>query len=472
MKLKNRRRVGHMACVNCSDAAKRGLKFCQSCGDALEHHVEHAKPLETERDVRPVRSKKMSKSAKAVLLTVGLLVVAGGAYYGLATQWFTVEATTNKVPDAIRSGDATLLAEHTEFNGKPVDQKMAQRFLDALKETPEQKKSFMDYLLMAGVSIQAENESDVPGQIVASGRQLGIFKDYRLRLDSVKTEVISNFKGTKVTLVNPVGTESSKASAEGIMMDGVYPGLTDAKIAYDGEYGKESSDVTINPLTLDAADRKYEITLKGNAVELDQTYPDAFLIVDGKSTSERVSDLKNYGPIPKNGIKLSIENSFPWDEETSDEIVVKPDTKKATFTFEPSENVLNQLQEAVEQHASDWVDAATYQDTSYFSLVDDASYLAKQQKNYDDWSRKDLEWDGEFMNASIDRPSAKFVEYGDSVGIEVMATTYIRGEMYTPDSESPGKTTSKSLFRYLFTYESSEDSYEERFRIQQATRIK
>ncbi|WP_336798446.1 TcaA 3rd/4th domain-containing protein [Exiguobacterium acetylicum] len=461
-----------MACVNCSDTAKRGLKFCPSCGDALEHHVEHAKPLEKERDVRPVRSKKMSKSAKAVLLTVGLLVVAGGAYYGLATQWFTVEATTNKVRDAIRSGDATLLAEHTEFNGKPVDQKMAQRFLDALKETPEQKKSFMDYLLMAGVSIQAENESDVPGQIVASGRQLGIFKDYRLRLDSVKTEVISNFKGTKVTLVNPVGTESSKASAEGIMMDGVYPGLTDAKIAYDGEYGKESSDVTINPLTLDAADRKYEITLKGNAVELDQTYPDAFLIVDGKSTSERVSDLKNYGPIPKNGIKLSIENSFPWGEETSGEVVVKPDTKKAMFTFEPSENVLNQLQEAVEQHASDWVDAATYQDTSYFSLVDDASYLAKQQKNYDDWSRKDLEWDGEFMNASIDRPSAKFVEYGDSVGIEVMATTYIRGEMYTPDSESPGKTTSKSLFRYLFTYESSEDSYEESFRIQQATSIK
>jgi len=461
-----------MACVNCSDAAKRGLKFCPSCGDALEHHVEHAKPLEKERDVRPVRSKKMSKSTKAVLLTVGLLVVAGGAYYGLATQWFTVEATTNKVRDAIRSGDATLLAEHTEFNGKPVDQKMAQRFLDALKETPEQKKSFMDYLLMAGVSIQAENESDVPGQIVASGRQLGIFKDYRLRLDSVKTEVISNFKGTKVTLVNPVGTESSKASAEGIMMDGVYPGLTDAKIAYDGEYGKESSDVTINPLTLDAADRKYEITLKGNAVELDQTYPDAFLIVDGKSTSERVSDLKNYGPIPKNGIKLSIENSFPWGEETSGEVVVKPDTKKAMFTFEPSENVLNQLQEAVEQHASDWVDAATYQDTSYFSLVDDASYLAKQQKNYDDWSRKDLEWDGEFMNASIDRPSAKFVEYGDSVGIEVMATTYIRGEMYTPDSESPGKTTSKSLFRYLFTYESSEDSYEESFRIQQATSIK
>ncbi len=461
-----------MACVNCSDAAKRGLKFCPSCGDALEQHVEHAEPVEKERDVRSIRPKKMSKSVKAVLLTVGLLVVAGGAYYGLATQWFTVEATTNKVRDAIRSGDATLLAEHTEFNGKPVDQKMAQRFLDALKETPEQKKSFMDYLLMAGVSIQAENESDVPGQIVASGRQLGIFKDYRLRLDSVKTEVISNFKGTKVTLVNPVGTESSKASAEGIMMDGVYPGLTDAKIAYDGEYGKESSDVTINPLTLDAADRKYEITLKGNAVELDQTYPDAFLIVDGKSTSERVSDLKNYGPIPKNGIKLSIENSFPWGEETSGEVVDKPDMKKAMFTFEPSENVLNQLQEAVEQHASDWVDAATYQDTSYFSLVDDASYLAKQQKNYDDWSRKDLEWDGEFMNASIDRPSAKFVEYGDSVGIEVMATTYIRGEMYTPDSESPGKTTSKSLFRYLFTYESSEDSYEESFRIQQATSIK
>ncbi len=105
---------------------------------------------------------------------------------------------------------------------------------------------------------------------------------------------------------------------------------------------------------------------------------------------------------------------------------------------------MNDLQGAVEKHASDWVDAAIYQDTSYFSLVDDASYLAKQQKNYDDWSRKDLEWDGEFMNASIDRSSAKFVEYGDTVGIEVMATTYIRGEMYTPDSESPGKSTAKS----------------------------
>ncbi len=199
-----------MACVNCSDAARRGLKFCPSCGDALEKHVEYPEPVKTELDARPARSKKMSKSAKSILLSVVLVVVAGGAYYGLATQWFTVEATTNEVRDAIRSGDAALLAEHTEFNGKPIDQKMAQRFLDALKETPEQKKSFMDYLLMAGASIQAENESDVPGQIVANGRQLGIFKDYRLRLDTVKTEVVSNFKGTKVTLVNPVGTESSK----------------------------------------------------------------------------------------------------------------------------------------------------------------------------------------------------------------------------------------------------------------------
>ncbi|MCY1689930.1 hypothetical protein OVA29_03140 [Exiguobacterium sp. SL14] len=463
-----------MACLNCSDLAKRGLKFCPSCGDALEQHIERPEPVERERDVRPVRPKKMSKSAKAILLTVGLLVVAGGAYYGLATQWFTVEATTNKVRDAIRSGDATLLAEHTEFNGKPIDQKMAQRFLDALKETPEQKKSFMDYLLMVGASIQAENDSDVPGQIVASGRQLGIFKDYRLRLDGVKTEVISNFKGTKVTLVNPVGTESSKASAEGIMMDGVYPGLTDAKIAYDGEYGKESSDVTINPLTLDATDRKYEITLKGNAIELDQTYPDAFLIVDGKSTSKQVSDLKNYGPIPKNGIKLSIENSFPWGEETSDEVVVKPDTKKATFTFAPSEAVLNQLQGVVEQHVAQWVEAAKFQDTSNFYLIDDASYIAKQQKNYDEWYRKDMAWDGEFMNASIDRSSAKFVEYGDTVGVELLATTYIRGELYTYGSEYPGKTTSKSLFRYLFTYGSApdSDSYEESFRIQQATSIK
>jgi uncharacterized membrane protein YvbJ len=236
-----------MACVNCSDATKRGLKFCPSSGDALEQHVEHAESVEKERDGRPIRPKKTSRSAKAILSTVGLLVVAGGAYYGLATQWFTVEATTNEVRDAIRSGDDTLLAEHTEFNGKPIDRKMARRFLDGLKETPEQKKSFMDYLLLAGASIQAENDSDVPGQSLASGRQLGIFQDYRLRLDSVKTEVISNFKGTKVTLVNPVGTESSKASAEGIMMDGVYPGLTDAKIAYDGQYGKESSDVPINP---------------------------------------------------------------------------------------------------------------------------------------------------------------------------------------------------------------------------------
>lgn len=78
------------------------------------------------------------------------------------------------------------------------------------------------------------------------------------------------------------------------------------------------------------------------------------------------------------------------------------------------------------------------------------------------------------MNASIDRSSAKFVEYGDTIGIEVMATTYIRGELYTYGSEYPGKTTSKSLFRYLFTYGSTpdSDSYEESFRIQQATNIK
>jgi len=463
-----------MSCVNCANSAKRGLKFCPSCGDALAGREEENNHIEKERDEKPIQSKKMNKKTKALLSALVLLLIAGGAYYGLSTQWFTVEATTNEVRDAIRSGDAKLLAEHTEFNGKPIDQSMAQRFLDALKETPEQKKSFMEYLLMAGTSLQAENESDVPAQIVADGRQFGIFKDYRLQLEGVRTEVISNFEGTKVTLVNPVGTESSKASADGIQMDGIYPGLTDAKIAYDGEYGKESSEVTINPLTLDASNRKYEITLKGNAVSLDQTYPDAFLIVDGKVTSKTISELDSYGPIPKNGITLAIENQFAWGDETSEEVLVKPDTKKIDFVFQPSEATLDQIEQVVEEHASDWVDAANYQDTSYFTLVDDASYIAKQQKNYDDWSRKDLEWDGEFMSASIDRSSAKFVEYGDTVGIELMATTYIRGELYSYDSESPGKSTSKSLFRYLFTYGSTpdSDSYEESFRIQQATNIK
>lgn len=464
-----------MACENCADAARKGLAFCPSCGNALaDFKQEEVKVTRETHENSPSMLKKSSKKTKLWLFAILTLVVLGGSYYGLSSQVFTAEATTNQIREAIRSSDAKQFATHVEFNGKLIDEAMADRFLDALKETPEQKDQLMDYLLLAGTSIQTENRSAVPGQVVVSGPRYGVFKNYRLRLEGVRTEIVSNFEGTKVTLVNPVGTETSKVSTEGIMMDGVYPGLTDAKIDYNGEYGKESNDVTINPLLLDASDRKFEIELKGNSVELDQTYPDAVLVVDGKSTSKTISDLESYGPIPKAGVMLTLEKQFPWGEETSDEILVKPTTKKAAFTFHPSEAALDQIEGLVKQHAAEWVEAAKFQDTSKFSLIDDASYLAKQQKNYDDWYRKDMGWDGEYMSASIDRSSAKFVEYGDTTGIELLATTYIRGELYMYGSEYPGKTTSKSTFRYLFAFgsPSSSDSYGEGFRIQQATNIK
>jgi len=354
-----------------------------------------------------------------------------------------------------------------------VDGRRAKRFLDALKEAPEEKEGLLDYLRLAGRSLGAENDGDIPARLVASGRQYGIFTDYRLRLEAMEATVVSNFKGTKLTLVDPVGTEKSKAGGDGIVLQGVYPGLLKAKVDYDGQYGKESAEVTINPLTLDPSERTYEVTLKGNAVELDQTYPDATLIVDGKDTGRTLEDLKEYGPIPKQGVKLSIENYFDWGTETSKQVLVKPDMKEVTFAFMPSEATLDQIEGAVARHASDWVDAAENRSTDYFSLVDDGAYLAKQQSNYDDWYDRDREWRGEYLSSSIDASSAKFVEYGGGIAVEVTATTRIRGKFvdYYDGEDLTNESTSTSVFEYLFTY-GEDDDMESSFRIQQATNIK
>ena len=456
-----------MGCEHCADAARKGLKFCPSCGNALAS-FQPDPPVEREPLRGVVTKEKGTKTRKGLILALIVLLLAGGTYYGLATQFFTLEAKMKDIREAIRTNDATELAGHLEFNDQLVDSKQAERFLKALKETPKQEEALMDYLLLAGASIQSKNKSLVPAQVVQSGRQYGIFEDYRLRLSGVKTEVVSNFEGTKVTLLNPIGTETSKASDDGILIDGMYPGLTDAKVEYDGEYGKDADEVTINPLILDADDRTFEIELKGKAVKLDQTYPDGELIADGESTGETVSDLKTYGPVPKKGTVLSLTNMFPWGEETSKEVLVKPDTKTAAFTFEPSAATIDQIESAVDEHASDWVEAAESQDTSSFTLVDDAAYLAKQEKNYQSWSRSGKSWYGEVLNTSVDRTSATFVDYGGETGIEILATTYIRGELATDGSEFTGASTSKSVFRYLFTYSEMSES----FRIQQAVNIK
>ncbi|WP_114571680.1 TcaA 3rd/4th domain-containing protein [Exiguobacterium flavidum] len=458
-----------MACVQCETAARQNLAFCPGCGKK----VEMTAASRQERNTEPGERKSgMSRKKKGMLVTLLLAAGLGAGYFGLAREVFTAEANTNEIRQAIQLSDAKKLAGHLEYDGKTVDEKLARRFLDALKDTPDEKKELLDYLWQAGRSLTAENESGVPGQVVASGRQYGVFQDYRLRLDGMKTTIVSNFEGTKVTLADPVGTETSSPDADGIALTGVYPGLLKAKIDYDGQYGKESADVVINPLALDAPDRMYEIELKGKAVTLDQTYPEATLFVDGENTGETVGNLEAYGPVPKDGITLSIENEFAWGSETSADVLVKPDMKEAKFVFKPSAMTLDQIEDAVAWHASEWVDAAENRSTGYFTLIDDVGYLTQQQQNYDDWYERDREWSGEYLSSSIDPSTAKFVDYGGETAIEVTATTRIRGKFvdYYGDDLS-GESTSTSVFRYLFTYGETEDAGP-MFRIQQATNIK
>ena len=138
------------------------------------------------------------------------------------------------------------------------------------------------------------------------------FDDYYIEIEPVAIKVNTNFDNTKVYINN-------KKIANTNIKRNLIPGKYLIKGELETEYGviEEEKEVYIMENT------EYDLKIPAINISLTSNFSDASVYINGIKLNQKVSDIKNYGPIPLNkDITIQLEREFDWGVIKSEEVKV------------------------------------------------------------------------------------------------------------------------------------------------------
>lgn len=442
-----------MNCPTCSKELTTQQQFCPNCGTKVEGtrplDDEMSSPKATETSLRAETSKKpSSKVGKRIVIGVALLFLIGAATYGAFYQFvYHPERQIESIRQAVSSEDASTLAPYLLVKGEEVSTDQASAFLTGLSQA-ELDEDVIDYLDRAQHSMGASYD-EVPVRIVKGDKQYGVYQLYELEIIPQTMVVASNFDAITVSLPSPYGKEKLEADGERVIIRDAFPGMVEVAVQYDGQYGKDEAVKTFNSFAYSDEAEPFMVAFKGLSVELDQTYADAPLLVNGEDSGKTIGEWKTYGPVPKQGIALSTVLDMPWGEVESKSVIAKPGGKPVTFTATIDETVLAFADDLITQHAREWTEFMYYEDLSYLTVVTDQEYLAKQEKTYDTMQAKNQNWYGDVDGVEVINQTLKLTTWNKRPAIETEAVVGINSQFTTDGEEDGPSRLVKSRFRYV-----------------------
>ena len=434
-----------MNCPNCSKELSVTQQFCPNCGTKVEPmaFVEETKLISSVE--MKMKSSKKRVGRGLMITAVSLLLIAGATYFGFYQFMYTPEKQIEQIRAAVTSEDAKALAPLLQLKEADVTEAQAAALLTGLSQA-ELTESTVDYLDRASRSIGASNEG-LPLRLREIGKSYGIFKRYGLELIPQTMYVSSNFDAITVSLPDPYGKEKLASEGDQVVIRDAFPGMVEVAVKYDGQYGQDQAVKTFNSLESSNSDEPFMVAFKGLSVELDQTYDDAPLIVNGEDSGKTIGEWKTYGPVPKQGVTLSTYIDMPWGTVESKQVLAKPGSKPIKFDPQVDADTIAFAESIITRHSEEWVNFMKYEDLDEFELVEDPTYLAKQKKTYEAMQQEDLDWSGYLDQVEVINQSAKITKWENSDAIEVEAVISIVGQFYE-DGEWTPESVTKSRFRY------------------------
>lgn len=439
-----------MQCPTCSTDIN-GKTFCPNCGTK----VDQAKSSSTDL----VKNKKKSaKTPKRLKWIVGsffaLLIVAASTYFATYQFIYHPEKQIEIIRQSIIEEDAATFSEYARLKGAKLDEKQAKQFIEGVVDA-DLDTEISDYLERTKRSLGASS-GDLPVRLVRGEKQFGIFQTYVVELIAQTMYVSSNFEGITVSLPAPYGKERLVTEEDTVIIQDAFPGQVEVAVSYDGQYGQDEAIDTFNSLAYSDLEEPFMVTFQGLSVELDQTYPDATLYVNGEDTGKTIGDWKTYGPVPKQGVTLSTEIDTGWGLVSSNEVLAKPNMKPIQFEPVVDRTTINFAYDMVNTHAQQWVNFIYTEDLEQLTLVTDPEYLARQKKTYDTMKELDQEWYGNLDGVEIINQATKIIEWEGEPAIETEAIISIYSRFTTAGVEDEPERLAKSRFRYVIANENGE----------------
>ena len=439
-----------MQCFNCS-ADINGKSFCPNCGTKVEQEQLNSK-YSIQSNEKSVEKSKRMQWIVGSLLTV--IIMGVSAYFATYQFIYHPDKQIEIIRQSIVEEDAATFSEYARLKGAKLDEKQANQFIEGVIDA-DLDTEISDYLERTKRSIGAESR-DLPIRLVRGNKQYGVFQTYVVELIPQTMYVSSNFEGITVALPSPYGKERLVTEDDTVIIQDAFPGQVEVAVSYDGQYGQDKALDTFNSLAYSDLEEPFMVTFQGLSVELDQTYSDSILYVNGEDSGKTIGEWKTYGPVPKQGVTLSTEIDTGWGLISSNEVLAKPNMKPIQFKPIVDRTTINFAYEMVNTHAQQWVSFIYSEDLDQLTLVTDPEYLARQQKTYETMKKLDQEWYGSLDGVEIINQATKIIEWEGEPAIETEAIVSIYSRFTTAGVDDEPERLAKSRFRYVIANEDGE----------------
>ena len=459
-------------CRYCGEKYDTPVKFCRKCGKKLSHQVDQ-NSNDLENDTEEVSNnnyndieideedKKISKKLGIILSTIILISIIVLSIFGITNKViFSSERLVNNFKESCNKKDVKELKEIlvSERTGEELEEDKINNFLKYLENNP----SIMSEICNDLKSLENSNFNNTSTSIYI--RKVdgiwGKLGKKEIVLKEVDIKIYVPEGSVKILLDN---NEYDSKNKEWISIDSLYVGEYELKAEYVTSIRKLEESLNIQ---IDYGDYQNEYVMFDyvKSVTVYTEYSDAYLVINGVSTSKTISDL-NYTVYPvKSDDKISLEYKVDDEIFSSNSIIVGDNNSlyfnelvgldnyliEETYIYNFESNLERSVRELIQAYSRSFAYAINYNsfDEVSYILYPGSNIYTMQQEFINSMSFKDYYL--YFVSLSI-----KDVKYdpntrSGSVNVKEVYDTYLDGE--------GGKIEQNYI--YTFKYNDNEKSYQ------------
>ena len=237
--------------------------------------------------------------------------------------------------------------------------------IDGVKADDDQLKPLIDYFLLNDQDVERvvdnlkKNNKSV---IFTIESEKGLFgENYYLNISTISISIASDIKEAIIYINRKEVNEETVT---------LIPGRYEVSYKLKTDYGDiaESKDMEF----LEDGDINVEVAAE--YITLYSNFNDAKVYINGKDTEKTVSEIKTYGPIPKNkDIIIYLTKEFPWGVVKSPEVKIKEDNILKLDINMANDKLLATIENTLRGFYNSLFDALNNKDISLMENVEENS---------------------------------------------------------------------------------------------------
>ena len=332
--------------------------------------------------------KKFILKRKVFILAILLLFLILGSLYG--NYKFSKNFILEKLEIALKENKPGKIYKYIEIDGE----KISKSDLEPLCEYYFEKDNLVNNVIK-GLKSNGDSE------FIRIVEKNNVFNKYSIQIKLVNIELTSNFDNT-IFYLNDKKVESNKV--EGII-PGKYVVRGDLE-TIDGLISEEKEIFILDSTT-------YDLKMPAINLNLTSNFDDAKVYINDKDIKKKVSDIKNYGPIPLDKeFIIQLEKEFPWGTIQSEKVSIGNLPNINININIANENLINEIEESLKIFYDSVFEALNKSD---YNLIKNSEEDIKN-RIYNDIKRESLFLKNNYdlKDLSIEVKSSEFY-YEDSV---------------------------------------------------------